>query len=108
MYKNVLIATDGSDFARRAEHGLALAKALNARATAVTVTEPWVEVLSGEAALAFPVEEYEREMTAKAAQALSSVSDLATSIGITCGTIDVRISIQQKASSLQRKNEVAT
>ena len=91
MYKNVLIATDGSDFARRAvEHGLALAKALNARATAVTVTEPWVEVLSGEAALAFPVEEYEREMTAKAAQALSSVSDLATSIGITCGTIHVR------------------
>jgi nucleotide-binding universal stress UspA family protein len=91
MYKNILIATDGSDLARRAvEHGLALAKALNARATAVTVTEPWVEVLSGGAALAFPVEEYEREMTAKAAQAISSVSDLATSIGITCDTIHVR------------------
>ena len=40
MYKHLLIATDGSDLARKAvEQGLALAKALSAKATAVTVTE---------------------------------------------------------------------
>jgi nucleotide-binding universal stress UspA family protein len=34
MYKNILIATDGSDLAREAvTQGLALAKALNARVT---------------------------------------------------------------------------
>ena len=41
MYANILMSTDGSDVARRGvEHGIALAKALNAKATIVTVTEP--------------------------------------------------------------------
>lgn len=40
MYANILLSTDGSDVARKGvEHGLALAKALNARATVITVTE---------------------------------------------------------------------
>ena len=60
MYAHILIATDGSDLAQRAvEQGLALAKALNAKVTAVTVTEPWTAAVSGEWAVAFPVEEYE-------------------------------------------------
>lgn len=41
MYANILLSTDGSDVARKGvEHGIALAKALNAKATVVTVTEP--------------------------------------------------------------------
>ncbi|MET4071830.1 nucleotide-binding universal stress UspA family protein [Bradyrhizobium sp. S3.2.6] len=41
MYANILLSTDGSDVARKGvEHGIALAKALNAKATIVTVTEP--------------------------------------------------------------------
>ena len=41
MYKNILIATDGSSFADEAvKKGLALAKALNASVKIVTVTEP--------------------------------------------------------------------
>lgn len=40
MYANILLSTDGSDVARKGvEHGIALAKALNAKATIVTVTE---------------------------------------------------------------------
>ncbi|WP_234684022.1 universal stress protein [Bradyrhizobium monzae] len=40
MYANILMSTDGSDVARKGvEHGIALAKALNAKATIVTVTE---------------------------------------------------------------------
>src|SRR5215467_6636724 len=40
MYANILMSTDGSDVARKGvEHGLALAKALNAKATVITVTE---------------------------------------------------------------------
>src|SRR5215510_15107948 len=40
MYANILISTDGSDVARKGvKHGLALAKALNAKATVITVTE---------------------------------------------------------------------
>ena len=41
VYGHILIATDGSELAEKAlAHGLALAKAVGARATAVTVTEP--------------------------------------------------------------------
>ncbi|MGY3233636.1 nucleotide-binding universal stress UspA family protein [Bradyrhizobium sp. USDA 4472] len=40
MYGNILMSTDGSEVARKGvEHGIALAKALNAKATIVTVTE---------------------------------------------------------------------
>jgi nucleotide-binding universal stress UspA family protein len=41
MYANILLSTDGSDVARKGvKHGIALAKALNAKVTVMTVTEP--------------------------------------------------------------------
>ena len=41
MYTNILLSTDGSDVAREGvKHGIALAKALNAKVTVITVTEP--------------------------------------------------------------------
>ena len=40
MYANILVSTDGSDVARKGvEYGIALAKALNAKVTVITVTE---------------------------------------------------------------------
>jgi nucleotide-binding universal stress UspA family protein len=42
MYKHILIPTDGSDLAGKGvKQGLALAKALGAKVTAVTATEPF-------------------------------------------------------------------
>lgn len=42
MYQHILIATDGSEVAEKGvEHGIAIAKALGARATIITVTEPY-------------------------------------------------------------------
>jgi nucleotide-binding universal stress UspA family protein len=42
MYKHILIPTDGSELANKAvEHGIALAKAIGARITVVTVTVPF-------------------------------------------------------------------
>jgi nucleotide-binding universal stress UspA family protein len=41
MYANILLSTDGSEVARQGvKHGMALARALNAKATVITVTEP--------------------------------------------------------------------
>src|SRR5262245_9822169 len=40
-YANILLSTDGSNLAKKGvKHGIALAKALNAKATVITVTEP--------------------------------------------------------------------
>jgi nucleotide-binding universal stress UspA family protein len=41
MYRHILIATDGSELARKGlEHGLALASPLKAKVTVLTVSEP--------------------------------------------------------------------
>ena len=42
MYKIILIATDGSDFAKAAvEQGIELAKLVGASVTIITITELW-------------------------------------------------------------------
>jgi nucleotide-binding universal stress UspA family protein len=45
MYANILLSTDGSEVAKIGlKHGIALAKALNAKVTVITVTEPLLPV----------------------------------------------------------------
>jgi nucleotide-binding universal stress UspA family protein len=62
MYKHILIPTDGSELAGRGvEHGLALASALGARATVLTVMEPLDARLAHDA-LTAPVGRYEQSI----------------------------------------------
>ena len=93
MFKHILIATDGSDLADKAVvRGLALAKALNAKATAVTVTEPW-DALSmaaiAEAQGRNPIDDYEVRMAAAASRILSSVGEKAKQLDVPCATLHV-------------------
>lgn len=91
MYKHILIATDGSELAMKAlEQGLGLAKALGAKATAVTVTEPWTAAVSGEMAIAFPIDDYEKGCAANAARVLSSAAAAASKAGVACETYHVK------------------
>ena len=91
MYAHILIATDGSELANRAvEQGLTLAKALGSKVTAITVTEPWTAAVSGEWAVAFPVEEYEKAAAANAEKILAQVTEAATRIGVACATRHVK------------------
>jgi nucleotide-binding universal stress UspA family protein len=91
MFKHVLIATDGSELAERAvAQGLQLAKVLNAKVTAVTATEPWTAVVTGEAALAFPHADYEKAAAENAAKILRRASDLAKKADVACATVHVK------------------
>jgi nucleotide-binding universal stress UspA family protein len=91
MYRNILIATDGSDYASCAvEHGLELAKSLNAHVVAVTVTEPWTDALSAKDVLAYSEIEYDAEMTERASHTLAAVAARAKANGVACETIHVR------------------
>jgi nucleotide-binding universal stress UspA family protein len=88
MYKHILIATDGSDLAHKAVvQGFALAKAIGAKVTAVTVTEPWTAVVPGEMGMAFPVEDYEKGATENATRILSAVREEAEAAGISADTV---------------------
>lgn len=91
MFKHILIATDGSELADKAvAQGLALAKALGAKATAVTVTEPW-DALSmaalAESQIRNPVADYEERMAAVANRILWSVGEEAKKQGVPCATV---------------------
>jgi nucleotide-binding universal stress UspA family protein len=91
MFKHILIATDGSELAQRGvDQGLALAKALGAKVTAVTVTEPMTALLVGEATIALPLDDYDRAAATNAAQILAGVSAVAAKAGVACATLHVK------------------
>jgi nucleotide-binding universal stress UspA family protein len=91
VFKNILIATDGSALAQKGvDQGLSLAKALGAKVLLITVTEPWTSYVSGEMAISFPVKEYEDQVVNSAAKILTGLSDMATKMGVPCDTLHVK------------------
>jgi len=71
MYRHILIASDGSVLAGKGlDAGLALASALQAKATLVTVSDPWQAVVAAEpSGLALGAELREQQGAEKLAQA---------------------------------------
>ena len=88
MFSHMLIATDGTELSEKAvQQGVALAETLGARITFIHVTEPWTSAVSGEWALAFPVEEYEKIAAANAKAILGKAA--AEAGGVPCETVHV-------------------
>jgi len=88
MYKHILIATDGSELAHKAVvQGFGLAKAVGAKVTVVTVTEPWTAVVPGEMGMAFPVDEYEKGASENAGNILAAIRREADAAGVACETV---------------------
>lgn len=91
MYTHILVATDGSELAQKAvDHGTALAKALGAKLTIITVSEPWAAIAPGEVGMAFPIEDYEKGAADNAARILTAASAAAKAGGVTCATQHVK------------------
>lgn len=94
MYKHILIPTDGSELAGKGlDHGLALAKAIGASVTVVTVTGN--ELLSPlamaeEARRGInPIEEYRRVNEQQARAVLDAANQKAGSAGVKIQTVHV-------------------
>jgi nucleotide-binding universal stress UspA family protein len=91
MYKHILIATDGSGLAEKAViAGLALAKGIGAKVTAVTVSEPWAAAPTRVGAAAVPFDAYEKAAGEAASKILASVSELAKQLDAECATVHVK------------------
>jgi nucleotide-binding universal stress UspA family protein len=87
VYKHILIATDGSQFASKAvTQGLALAKALGAKATAITVTEPWATLAAWEVRERPPAQDYDSWAAAHAEELFTAVHEAANKINVVCST----------------------
>jgi len=95
MYTSILISTDGSDVAKKGvEHGLALAKALKAKATVITVTEAlWIDYGSGHASGWIPteaeIESFEAACKERARKVLDEARSMAEQIGISAELLHV-------------------
>ena len=95
MYANILLSTDGSDVAiKGVKHGIALAKALNARVAVITVTEPFpVDYGSGHASGLMPSQEevisFDAASKERAGKILEEAQALAEQIGITAELLHV-------------------
>jgi nucleotide-binding universal stress UspA family protein len=88
MYANILLSTDGSDVAKKGvTHGIALAKALNAKVTVITVTEPLpVDYGSGHASGWFPSQEEFDRFDAACKEHAGKVLDEARAMAEQIGT----------------------
>jgi nucleotide-binding universal stress UspA family protein len=88
MYANILLSTDGSDVAKKGvNHGIGLAKALNAKVTVITVTEPFpVDYGSGHASGWIPtqqeVDSYNAAWKERAGKVLDEARAMAEQIGM--------------------------
>jgi nucleotide-binding universal stress UspA family protein len=95
MYANILVSTDGSDVARKGvEHGIALAKALNAKVTVITVTEAiLVDPGSGHASGWFPTQDeivrFDAASKERAGKVLDEAQAVAEQTGISAELLHV-------------------
>lgn len=94
MYRHILIASDGSNLAGNGlDAGLALASALQAKATLVTASDPWQAMMAAEpSGLALGAELREERRREKQAQAEAIFEDArarATRRGVALDTIYV-------------------
>jgi nucleotide-binding universal stress UspA family protein len=92
MYANILLSTDGSDVAKKGvKHGIALAKALNAKVTVITVTDPLpvVEYVSGHAGGGISQQDWDVACKVRASKVLDEARATAKQIGISAELLHV-------------------
>ena len=76
MYKHILIPTDGSELSNNAiRYGVALAKAVDAKVTGITVTTPFHVIAMDPETLTDTADTYKKRTTALTAKYLKQVSD---------------------------------
>lgn len=96
MFKNILLAVDGSETAQKAaDQGMALAQRLGAKVTIVTVSLPWDTYFSRELAVVvpnvvIPQAAYEQKREAVATEVTQRVLIQAQSAGISAVTVHHR------------------
>ena len=91
MYRNILIATDGSTLAEKAvSHGLGLAKSVGAKVTAVCVETPFNVFAVPESRIRQMSEEFAQHNAAikrHASKVLGDVAEAAKKAGVSCDTV---------------------
>ena len=89
MYTNILIATDGSELAGKAvDHGIALAKRIGAKVTALTVLAPFHTFTTDTQMIEDAPAQYEKRVHDHAEKILGGVVRVAQAAGLVCQTVE--------------------
>ncbi|MGC2204252.1 MAG: universal stress protein [Stellaceae bacterium] len=90
MYTNILIPTDGSELAGKAvQDGIALAKRIGAKATALTVLPPFHVLTTDTQMLEDTRAQYKIRMQKHAEKTLGAVAQAAQAAGVACEMVHV-------------------
>ena len=107
MYKNILIPTDGSELSLKAvQQGIALAKLIKAKVTALTVRAPLREFVAE--GVAFPVpDNYKKAYVQEVDRHLDAARKEALAAGVTCDGLQVESDEPWKAIIATAKTQGA-
>jgi nucleotide-binding universal stress UspA family protein len=90
VYKHLLIATDGSELSHKAvRQGVALAKTLHAKVTAVTVTAPFQSLVVEPSVALESIDQYRQLVRAQSASYLEVVQQVTDDAGVACELVHV-------------------
>ena len=93
MYRNILIATDGSELAEKAvSHGLSLAKSVGAKVFVIVVEEPfnWFSVSETKSRqITEELAKHAEQIKKHAMIVLNRAANAAKQAGVSCDTIQV-------------------
>jgi len=90
MYTNLLLPTDGSELAGKAvKHGIALAKRIGAKATALTVLPPFHTLTTDTQMIEDTPAQYKARMQDHAEKTLGAVAQAARAAGVACEMVQV-------------------
>jgi nucleotide-binding universal stress UspA family protein len=90
MYASIIIPTDGSELGGKAvQHGIALAKRIGARITALTVLPPFHTFTTDAQMIEDTPDQYKVRMQKHAEKTLGAVAQAAQAAGVACETVQV-------------------
>jgi nucleotide-binding universal stress UspA family protein len=88
MYKHILLPTDGSELSKAAvRHGIALARAIGARVTALVVSTPLHSLVVDPGMLSDAMEQYKTLVASQTAKYLDHIRVEAHMVGVDCTTV---------------------
>jgi nucleotide-binding universal stress UspA family protein len=90
MYKHILLPTDGSELSKKAiNHGIALAKAVGAKVTALVVSTPLHALVVAPGLASSSLDQYEQLIADHTAKYLDKIRDAAVKLDVSCKVLQI-------------------
>jgi nucleotide-binding universal stress UspA family protein len=88
MYKHILLPTDGSELSKAAmKHGIALAKAIGARVTALVVSTPISSLVVDPGIVSSALDQYKALVVEQTGKYLKNIEVDAAAAGVACSAL---------------------